>query len=459
MRGKKMLECIHRRFPVAADAEITLEVNPGTVDKNTLGALRKIGIQPFECRRAVLRRRGAPFPGAHPQRGNGQGACFTRRERWGFDNLSLDLMLGAAAQSEASFQRDLDEITSLKPDHASVYMLTVEDGTPFGQRRAGGQDPALDDDLLATPLRRASAQRLPDMGLLQYEISNFATEGRHSRHNLSYWNGSPYLGLGPAAHSFRYESNGQTALREANPEDLDAYLTHNFGQSPFAEVEAIDRETLAQGNDFLRTAHPLGPSTSPPSPPGTDKTCAEPTPRRWNTWRNWAFLRSMKPAFAPPSGAFASPTPSPWSFSDRLSKRGTSLPAPHLHPFRPQTSPGKIVYLPPSTRFITIPTWEDHLSTYPSTSTKRGVSVVFQGFSESAFHFFRQLAEHNDKLWFDEHKGEYESLILEPSRAFVSEMGEKLQTLAPKVVADPRVNQSLFRLNRDTPLQQGQASL
>ncbi len=76
--------------------------------------------------------------------------------------------------------------------------------------------------------------------------------------------------------------------------------------------------------------------------------------------------------------------------------------------------------------------------------------MVFQGFYKETFQFFEELSRNNDKFWFDDHRGDYDSYVLEPARQFVTDMGEALQAIAPQVVADPRVNRSLFRINRDT---------
>ncbi len=248
-----ILARIRDSFDLAHDLEITLEVNPGTVKQEELLGLRRagvnrlsVGVQSFDNK--VLR-----FLGRIHNAETARRVLHEAREV-GFSNLSIDLMIGAAEQTGVSFERDLDEIAELSPEHASVYMLTIEDDTPFGERLCSGDDPAIDDDSLAERYELLQ-QRLPELGLHQYEISNFAQRGRHSRHNLAYWKGTPYLGLGPAAHSFRLSRSGKGARREANPADLQSYLLWDFKTEAFHLSEAIDEETLRKELIFcgLRT--------------------------------------------------------------------------------------------------------------------------------------------------------------------------------------------------------------
>ena len=119
----------------------------------------------------------------------------------GFANLGVDLMYGLPGQTLAQWQKNLEAAVSFEPTHLSCYQLTLEAGTPLGRRQAQGQFPRLAEEL-ERDFFLFTSTFLEDRGYVHYEISNFARGEEHrSRHNCKYWNHSPYLGLGPAAHS------------------------------------------------------------------------------------------------------------------------------------------------------------------------------------------------------------------------------------------------------------------
>ena len=204
-------------YNICADAEVTVEVNPDDVTPSLVSALREagvnrvsMGIQSFDDGelQAVGRRHTA------------EEACraVETLSRGGIGNISIDLMYGLPGQTLESFARSIDAALRLPVQHISSYALSVEAGTPLHARlRNGTFTETSDEELLAmfTLLR----ERLISSGLEHYEISNFARPGYASRHNSSYWDGTPYLGLGPGAHS--YDGN---ALRRANAPDLRAYI-------------------------------------------------------------------------------------------------------------------------------------------------------------------------------------------------------------------------------------------
>jgi oxygen-independent coproporphyrinogen-3 oxidase len=128
--------------------------------------------------------------------------------RAGFDNISIDLIFGIPGMSDAVWERTLAEALDLGPEHISAYHLTIEPDTPFGKMARRDEEnnsptafrpiPEADSERQYDTLRR----RLSDAGYEHYEISNFALPGRRAVHNSAYWSGEPYLGVGPAAHSF-----------------------------------------------------------------------------------------------------------------------------------------------------------------------------------------------------------------------------------------------------------------
>ncbi|MGH2682934.1 MAG: radical SAM family heme chaperone HemW [Actinomycetota bacterium] len=189
------------RFDVAEDAEVTCEANPDTVDRSYLERLRAVGIsrlsmgvQSFDP--AVLASLGRIHSAGSARR------AFADARAAGFGDVNLDFIYGALGETPESWNATLEEAIDLRPDHLSCYALTVEPGTPLGQRVGAGRIPAPDPDLQAD-LYEASCDRLTAAGFEHYEVSNWARPGHESRHNLGYWEGRPYLGLGAGAHSYR----------------------------------------------------------------------------------------------------------------------------------------------------------------------------------------------------------------------------------------------------------------
>lgn len=184
-----------KAYTITTDAEITLEANPGTVCERSLSALRRAGFNriSFGMQSAVdleLRAIGR----LHGERDTDE--AFQAARRAGFDNISLDLMLGLPGQTRDSLERSIS--AAVRAEHISAYILKLEPGTPLAKAYPNG---TMGDDETAE-LYLYCCERLADLGYRQYEISNFARPGYASRHNLRYWTLKDYIGLGPAAHSF-----------------------------------------------------------------------------------------------------------------------------------------------------------------------------------------------------------------------------------------------------------------
>jgi putative oxygen-independent coproporphyrinogen III oxidase len=192
---QRLLSGVFALRPWHADAEITLEANPGTVDEAHFSAYREaginrlsIGVQSLDP--AQLKRLGRIHSDADAER-----AVATARAA-GFDNLNLDLMFGLPAQTVDDAERDLTRAIALAPEHLSYYQLTLEPHTAFA-----AEPPVLpDDDVIAEMQARGLAQ-LATAGFAQYEVSAFARDGRRSRHNETYWTFGDYLGIGAGAHA------------------------------------------------------------------------------------------------------------------------------------------------------------------------------------------------------------------------------------------------------------------
>jgi len=196
---ERIVAAIRRSFRLAPAAEITVEANPGSSDSARLAGLRRIGfnrlslgVQSFQ--NDELRLLGRIHSAAEARE------AYRAARRSGFENVNLDLIYGLPAQPLAAWQRTLSEAIALRPEHLSLYALTLEEGTPLAADVAGGRLPAPDPDL-AADMYLWAGEALAAAGYQQYEISNWALPGYRCRHNLVYWRNQPYLGLGAGAHS------------------------------------------------------------------------------------------------------------------------------------------------------------------------------------------------------------------------------------------------------------------
>ncbi len=196
-RIEKILNAARRYFSLE-QAEITLEANPASTLEPVLRELYAAGVNRLsfgmqsadEGELRLLGRRHTAKEAA---------LAVEQAQRAGFFNLSLDLMLGLPQQTAQSVENSVDFCAKTGVSHISAYLLKVELGTPFDQNGMAARCPDADGQ---ADLYLCAVNALEKHGFFQYEISNFAKPGFHSRHNCKYWLGAEYLGLGPAAHSF-----------------------------------------------------------------------------------------------------------------------------------------------------------------------------------------------------------------------------------------------------------------
>ncbi|MDP1901777.1 MAG: radical SAM family heme chaperone HemW [Rubrivivax sp.] len=206
----RLLGDIRARLPLAPDAEITLEANPGTFERERFKAFRaagvtrlSIGVQSFDD--PALQRIGRVHDAA-------QARAAVAEAREAFDTFNIDLMYALPGQSLSALAADLDVALSYAPPHLSIYHLTVEPNTVFALR-----PPALPDDDLASDMLDLITERTAAHGLVRYEVSAFARPGHRCAHNLNYWQFGDYLGLGAGAHgklSFPHRVLRQVRWRE-----------------------------------------------------------------------------------------------------------------------------------------------------------------------------------------------------------------------------------------------------
>ncbi len=240
-----MLHAIDERFGLRAGAEVTIEANPESVDPRSLAELRAAGFNRISLGMqsaashvlAVLNRRHTP--GA-PQRRVAEARAA------GFEHVSLDLIFGTPGESDDDWRASVRAAIDAGPDHVSAYALIVEDGTRFAARVRRGELPMPDDDVLADRYLIAD-ELLTSSGFSWYEVSNWAHAGGECRHNLAYWRGDDWWGIGPGAHSH------VSGLRWWNVKHPSAYAARlASGSSPAHARELLDDETRRFEDVMLR---------------------------------------------------------------------------------------------------------------------------------------------------------------------------------------------------------------
>ncbi len=250
---KKILECIGRNFPNwHGNAEITIEVNPGTIERDSFHRYREagfnrvsIGVQSFSDE--VLRFLGRVH--------NGRESEAAIREAMGvFDRVSADIIWGVGDDSFERIEGDLSRLVNLHVEHISAYTLTLEENVPLYELMQRGAFELPKDEILAEWYGRIDAM-LRSRGYLHYEISNFALPGRFSIHNWGYWRREDYLGFGVSAHSFQSSKN----IRWANVRDLRRYFELiESGEKPVEMRDMLDADDEAFEEIWLALRTYLG---------------------------------------------------------------------------------------------------------------------------------------------------------------------------------------------------------
>jgi oxygen-independent coproporphyrinogen-3 oxidase len=235
---EEIIGAARRLFAVGPEAEITVEVNPGTVDAGSLRRLRRAGVNRLNIGVQSFHDRTLAFLGRIHGAGEARSAVDWSRAA-GFDNIGIDLIYGVPGQTPGVWGSDLDTALQLDLAHLACYGLTLEPGTALAAALRRKEFAAADDAMIAA-LYRQTVETLADAGFEHYEISNFArSRERRSRHNCKYWSFTPYLGLGPSAHSF-------IAPRRCwNHADVAVYIAElQKGRRPVANGETLSRGQL-----------------------------------------------------------------------------------------------------------------------------------------------------------------------------------------------------------------------
>lgn len=241
---ENILTSIHTLFEINSYPEITMEANPDDLSMEKLKGLKKlginrlsIGIQSFHDKILKYLNR------AH----NSKEAifCIKNAREAGFENLSIDLIFSIPDQTIGQLKKDMDQAFALNPEHISVYSLTIEEKTVFGNwykkrkiRQLSDEDSANQFDFIITTLE--------DHGYEQYEISNFCRDERYSRHNTSYWKNIKYLGIGPGAHSYNSDNR---QFNVANNHKYMKSIREGIVPSEGEKLTKMDR-----ANEFILTS-------------------------------------------------------------------------------------------------------------------------------------------------------------------------------------------------------------
>jgi oxygen-independent coproporphyrinogen-3 oxidase len=242
---EELLTRIRHCFSISEDAEITMEVNPADIDLNYLKALNlmginrlNIGIQSYD--ENILR-----FLGRRHSAVQGISALETAREA-AFRNIGIDLVYAIPGQDMKSWMNTIETIISFDVEHLSCYQLSVDPGTPLKSRHTAGEFEMPSEDMQIEFFLNTSLT-LESAGYIHYEVSNFAKSMvLASRHNQKYWDQTPFLGLGPAAHSFRENR------RWWNHSSIERYVQDiEEGRPPVELSETLNPEQLCLEALFL----------------------------------------------------------------------------------------------------------------------------------------------------------------------------------------------------------------
>ena len=230
---------------IAENAEITIEANPCVTTKQALCRLREAGVNRISFGVQSLSPSELVFLGRRHSAEQAKNA-IALAQKAGFTNISADIMLGLEGQTKESLKYTIDGLAEMPVTHVSAYMLKIEEGTPFAERKL-----SLPNEETVSELYLYAVSLLEEKGFAQYEISNFAKKGYECQHNLKYWRCEEYLGIGAAAHSYY---GGKRFCTERN---IEGFIGSEFQKTTFTddnpggfEEYAMLRLRLCEGLSF-----------------------------------------------------------------------------------------------------------------------------------------------------------------------------------------------------------------
>ena len=233
-----IMEHVRKAFHVEEGAEISMEANPGTVTREKLTDYRRAGINRLSFGLQSANDRELKLLGRIHTWAEFLESFHLARE-CGFTNINIDLMSALPGQTCESWKDTLKRVTDLNPEHISAYSLIIEEGTPFGEKYGSEEGrKLLPDEDSEREMYHETKRFLRDCGYERYEISNYAKPGRACRHNIGYWTGVPYLGLGLGASSY------MDGCRFVVNSDMKQYLEEKPGM--FTDVEKLTKKDMEE---------------------------------------------------------------------------------------------------------------------------------------------------------------------------------------------------------------------
>ncbi|MBQ4071328.1 MAG: radical SAM family heme chaperone HemW [Clostridia bacterium] len=238
----RIFSAIKETFLLSENPELTVEANPGTLTCESLAAFTECGVNRISLGLQSIHENELKSLGRIHSFEESREALELARS-FGISNINVDLMYGIPHQTADSFSRTLDEVIALSPTHISAYGLIIEEGTPFYSMRDELPLPSEDDE---ADMYFLAAEKLRGAGYLHYEISNYAKRGFECRHNLVYWRGEEYVGVGLAAHSY-FEG-----CRFSNTENMTEYMMSlDFGKGERVRID-LENEAFEYAMTALR---------------------------------------------------------------------------------------------------------------------------------------------------------------------------------------------------------------
>ncbi|WP_411976338.1 radical SAM family heme chaperone HemW [Sulfitobacter faviae] len=260
-----IISAIRGHWPTANDLEITLEANPGSVEAGRFAAYRQAGVSRVSMGIQALNDPDLKRLGRLHTAKEAMTAFDIARNT--FDRVSFDLIYGRQDQSATEWEAELKQALSLAIDHISLYQLTIEQGTAFGDRYARGKLRGLPDEDLGADMFTLTQDICNEMGMPAYEVSNHARDGAQSRHNLIYWRYGDYIGIGPGAHG-RLTLDGQkfATVAYSNPQRWLDGVAKGEAEKPRTALSRSEQATefllmglrLKEGVDLTRYADIAG---------------------------------------------------------------------------------------------------------------------------------------------------------------------------------------------------------
>jgi len=233
----KMMDALRRSFRAEEPLEVTLEADPETITPEKASSWLAAGFNRVSLGSQSFNDRELQAAGRMHRRKDIFAAVEALRTA-GIRNINMDLIAGLPHQHPESWDKSVEELLDIRPEHVSVYMLEIDEGSRLGREALAGADrysaQAIPDDDTIADFYETARQRLTEAGYEHYEISNWALPGYRSRHNLKYWRREPYLGFGAGAHSF------DGMMRWANAHDPARYVACiEQGSSPGEQFEGL----------------------------------------------------------------------------------------------------------------------------------------------------------------------------------------------------------------------------